>query len=244
MFFERSYHRWDMESKLVIAWRRQGLFDLLLVRQWYQSQSWTISLFIPMDPRWPTAGNRSWQTGLCRIQPRGWIRWTTEVVAHSQSFRWFGNWRDWHVRLVCGYSIDVIALQSMTDSERDASVDSWRTRCTSIGVLLTSLFFLVATFLSCECIASKSSSKCIRWNLKANHGFITVSSSVMFHRSADLFFPTEIQITPRYCSWFAPGRCFSGFPCWGDTCAASRWSISGWQWWLSELCGLLTHVDR
>lgn len=40
-----------MESKLVIAWRRQGLFDLLLVRQWYQSQSWTISLFIPMDPR-------------------------------------------------------------------------------------------------------------------------------------------------------------------------------------------------
>ena len=147
----------------------------------------------PMDPRWPTAGNRSWQTGLCRIQPRGWIRWTTEVVAHSQSFRWFGNWRDWHVRLVCGYSIDVIALQSMTDSERDASVDSWRTRCTSIGVLLTSLFFLVATFLSCECIASKSSSKCIRWNLKANHGFITVSSSVMFHRSADLFFPRRYR---------------------------------------------------
>ena len=144
------------QNLLVITWRRQGLFDLLLVRQWYQSQSWTISLFIPMDPRWPTAGNRSWRTGLCRIQPRGWIRWTTAVVAHSQSFRWFGNWRDCHVRLVCGYSIDVITLQSMMDSERDASVDSWRTRCTSIGVLLTSLFFLVATFLSGECIASKS----------------------------------------------------------------------------------------
>lgn len=198
-----------------------------------------------MDPRWPTAGNRSWRTGLCRIQPRGWIRWTTEVVAHSQSFRWFGNCRDWHVRLVCAYSIDVITLQSMTDSERDASVDSWRTRCTSIGVLLTSLFFLVGTFLSCECIASKSSSKCIRWNLKANH---MVSSYFIICHVSSLCRPVfshEDTDHPEILQLVCTRQMLQRLPLLRRHLrAAWRWSISGWQWWLSEWCGLLTHVDR
>ena len=65
---------------VVIAWRHQGLFDLLLVRQWYKSQSWTISLAV--HPHWPTSthdsclwdpllANRALQNSAQRLDGRG-----------------------------------------------------------------------------------------------------------------------------------------------------------------------------
>ena len=128
MFFERSYHRWDMESKLtgdnVETPRPLRFASGSPVVSVSELDDFTVHPHGPTvtHGRKPLLANRALQNSTQRLDSLG----TTEVVAHSQSFRWFGNWRDWHVRLVCGYSIDVITLQSMTDSERDASVDSWR----------------------------------------------------------------------------------------------------------------------
>ena len=115
--------------------------------------------------------------------------WKLEGLTCSSSLRLF-NW--------CNYT---------------AIHDGFRTGCecwllTALDVLdvlvwcpLDVSFFLVATFLSCECIASKSSSKCIRWNLKANrapanHGFIIFHHLPCFIALQTCFFPRRYR-SPR-----------------------------------------------
>ena len=224
MFCERSYHprkknkkRWAgiagiwSQHLVVIAWRHQGLFDLLLVRQWYKSQSCPddftgcSSPLTHLDPRFLPLGTTFGEQGFAEFSPE--VGWTW--LQHSQSFRWFGHWRDWHVHLFIVYFAVIqlmwfhyITLQCITDSKRDVSVDSWRTRCAwRIRCPLEASFLGCIVFYRVNVLLLKHHQDVFGGTSKQSVVSSYSSYFILFHSSADLlFFVGDTDITPRYCS--------------------------------------------